>query len=236
MALGHALLFGVLGVLLVWMSRSQPFPEHSKRFGYLLLVFCGIGLIAHQAEREVGTSVEPLLLTVLGGVGVVVGMRHVILTRMDVLIAPASGLMLTVGTVSLLSQEWTAMSGFERYGAFTLCALLVLFDIYLVFRTLLIGKLALAWSQAGLRQLRRGLIHGEAGAIACFEKAWDNDEEHLNAMAYLALAQIHQHLGQESEAGLWQERLSQMGGGEAVDPSWSEEIASALKSARIPSA
>ena len=125
------------------------------------------------------------------------------------------------------------MSPFERSGSFILCSLLVLFDIYLVFRTLLIGKLALAWSQAGLRQLRRGLIEGESGAIACFEKAWDEDQEHLNAMAYMALGQIHEHMGRLEEAHHWNERLSQMGGSDAVDPSWPEEIGSALRSARI---
>jgi len=235
MVLGHSLLMGVLGALLVWMSRSQPFPEHAKRFGVLLLILCGIGLIAYRAEREVGASIEPLVLSLLGGLGVVIGMRHVILTRMDVLIAPVSGLMLTVGVASLLAAEWTVMSTFERSGSFVLCALLVLFDIYLVFRTLLIGKLALAWSQAGLRQLRRGLIEGDGGAIDCFEKAWDEDQEHLNAMAYVALGQIHEHLGRHEEADHWNERLARLGGSDAVDPSWPAEIASALKGARIQS-
>ena len=233
MALGHALLFGALGILLILMSSNQPFPEHSKQFGILLVILCVGGLTAHQAERNVGSTVEPLLLSFIGGLGIVVGMRHVIHTRMDVLIAPTSGLMLTVGTISLLAQEWSTMSSFERYGSFTLCALLVLFDIYLVFRTLLIGKLAKAWSQAGLRQLRRGLVHGDSGAIACFEKAWDSDEEHLSAMAYLALARIHEHLGQHAESSRWLEQLSRMGGPDVIDAAWSKEIDAALNDARI---
>ena len=102
---------------------------------------------------------------------------------MDVLIAPSSGFLLVIGTISLFSNEWPTLTSFEQISAFILISLIIFLNIYLIFRTLLIGKLPMAWSQSGLRQLRRGIIFGERGAISCFEKAWDVDEEHLNAMA-----------------------------------------------------
>ncbi len=218
----------VLGLILIWMSKNQPFPEHSQKFGFLLIVLGSLGFIAEQAEREVGPTVEPLILTILGGLGVVIGLIHAIRTRMDVLIAPFSGFLLVVGTISLFSNEWSSLSNFEQISAFVLISLIILLNIYLVFRTLLIGKLPLAWSQSGLRQLRRGVIFGDRGAISCFEKAWDVDEEHLNAMAYSALSLIHQHFENEEEYKKWNHRLLELGGFESVDETWISAVKDGL--------
>jgi|TARA_B100001540_G_scaffold311231_1_gene330344 hypothetical protein len=218
----------VLGLILIWMSKNQPFPEHSQKFGFLLIVLGSLGFIAEQAEREVGPTVEPLILTILGGLGVVIGLIHAIRTRMDVLIAPFSGFLLVVGTISLFSNEWSSLSNFEQISAFVLISLIILLNIYLVFRTLLIGKLPLAWSQSGLRQLRRGVIFGDRGAISCFEKAWDVDEEHLNAMAYSALSLIHQHFENEEEYKKWNHRLLELGGFESVDDTWISAVKDGL--------
>jgi len=218
----------VLGLILIWMSRSQPFPEHSQNFGLLLSILGALGFLAHQAERDVGPTIEPLIITLLGGIGVIVGLIHVVRTRMDVLIAPSSGLLLTVGAISLFAKEWQNLTNFEQISSFVLISILILLNIYLVFRTLLIGKLPLAWSQSGLRQLRRGVIFGERGAISCFEKAWDVDEEHLNAMAYSALYLIHSHFGNEKDTEIWNQRLIELGGKESVDNAWIIEIEEAL--------
>ncbi len=147
---------------------------------------------------------------------------------MDVLIAPFSGFLLVVGTISLFSNEWSSLSNFEQISAFVLISLIILLNIYLVFRTLLIGKLPLAWSQSGLRQLRRGVIFGDRGAISCFEKAWDVDEEHLNAMAYSALSLIHQHFENEEEYKKWNHRLLELGGFESVDETWISAVKDGL--------
>ena len=224
----HVGITAVLGIILILMSKNQPFPEHSQKFGILLLILGGFGFIAEQAERDVGPSIEPLIMTLLGGIGVVVGLIHAIRTRMDVLIAPSSGVLLSIGVISLFSNEWNELSHFEQISAFILIAIIVLLNIYLIFRTLLIGKLPLAWSQSGLRQLKRGIIFGERGAISCFEKAWDIDEEHLNAMAYSALSLIHNHFGNDEEYQKWEQRLLQLGGKESIDKAWIKEIENAL--------
>ena len=224
----HVGITTVLGIILIWMSKNQPFPEYSQKFGILLLILGSFGFIAEQAERDVGPTIEPLLMMLLGGIGVVVGLIHVIRTRMDVLIAPSSGVLLVIGVISLFSNEWNELSRFEQISAFVLIAIIVLLNIYLIFRTLLIGKLPLAWSQSGLRQLKRGIIFGERGAISCFEKAWDLDEEHLNAMAYSALSLIHNHFGNDEEYQKWEQRLLQLGGKESIDKAWITEIENAL--------
>ncbi len=114
MTLLYSVLTLTLGITLVWMSRNQPFPEYSQNFGFLLTIIGGLGFLAHQAEREVGQTIEPLIITLLGGVGVVVGLIHVVRTRMDVLIAPSSGLLLSVGAISLFANEWDKITYFEQ--------------------------------------------------------------------------------------------------------------------------
>ena len=144
MTLLHAGIATILGSILIWMSKNQPFPEHSQKFGILLVVLGGLGFIAEQAEREVGPTIEPLIMTILGGVGVVIGLIHAVRTRMDVLIAPSSGVLLVVGIISLFSNEWDTLSSFEQISAFCLISVVIFLNIYLIFRTLLIGKLPLA--------------------------------------------------------------------------------------------
>ena len=100
---------------------------------------------------------------------------------------------------------------------------------WLVFRGLLIGRLPLAWSQAGMVALQRGNISGLDGAISCFEKGWDADEEHLNPMAYLALHRIHLFIGDEAVASEWYDSLLDAGGEEAVAIEWIEAIHTALE-------
>jgi hypothetical protein len=78
--------------------------------------------------------------------------------------------------------------------------------------------------------LQRGNISGLDGAISCFEKGWDADEEHLNPMAYLALHRIHLFIGDKATASEWQDSLLDAGGEEAVAIEWVEAIHSALES------
>ena len=99
---------------------------------------------------------------------------------------------------------------------------------WLVFRGLLIGRLPLAWSQAGMVALQRGQIGGENGAIACFEKGWDAEEEHLNPMAYLALHRIHLFIQDEETANEWLESLLSVGGEDGVAVEWIAAIHAAL--------
>ena len=74
----------------------------------------------------------------------------------------------------------------------------------------------------------QGRLTGPQGAISCFERGWDADEEHLNPMAYLALHRIHPFLGNKSEASEWEELLLREGGERAVARPYVEAIHDAL--------
>ena len=71
----------------------------------------------------------------------------------------------------------------ERWAGFLLLVLLGEGQTWMVFRGLLIGRLPLAWSQAGMVALQR---RRSAAERSCFENGWDADEEHLNPMACVA--------------------------------------------------
>ena len=229
MGMEHAALACVLGLILMGMSRNQPFPEVSRRFGIILLMLGLLGLLSESAPRPTSDRVWMIIYTGLGGLGVVIGMRHMTYTRMDVLIAPASGFLLCIGVIGLLWNEWGVLSEFEQIAAFLLASFLCMAEVYLVFRGLLIGKLPQSWSQAGLRNLQRGILDGPNGAISCFEKAWDVEKEHLNPMAYLALQRIFYARGDSVNADEWALKLAENGGKNAVDEAWIKAVDDSLK-------
>ena len=76
--------------------------------------------------------------------------------------------------------------------------------------------------------LQRCQLHGPHGAISCFERGWDADEEHLNPMAYVALHRIHVFLEQPKVARRWLEAFEDAGGEAAVAPEWIGAIHTAL--------
>ena len=84
-----------------------------------------------------------------------------------------------------------------------------------------------------MRQLNRGLIDGESGAVACFEKAWDPLDESLDAMSHAALIKIHRHMNRENDAEHHQHRLDTLGGWDVVDEAWGKIIDDHLD--RVPS-
>ena len=125
-------------------------------------------------------------------------------------------------------QTWPSLNTLEQWSGFLLLVLLAGGQTWLVFRGLLIGRLPLSWSQAGMVALERGRLHGSHGAVSCFEKGWDADEEHLNPMAYVALQRIHAFLGDQEQATSWQEAFEDAGGEAAVAPEWIEAVEEAL--------
>ena len=220
--LAWTILFASIGGALLYYSRDQPYPEISGLQGRLWLLCAGLLLIGEQAPtqaadlREVGAVVA----CGFGGLGVLSGVRHMAVTRRDVVVAPLSGVLLCFGSISILSSGWQQFSNSEQLGAFVLVTLLVLGEIYLFFRGMIIGTTGRMWSTAGLRQLERGLLHGPRGAINCFERSWDSDNEYLDAMSHAALVRIHAHQGEAEEEAAHSERLAQLGGEEAVDSTW----------------
>ena len=155
-----------------------------------------------------------------------------LVTREEVIVAPFAGILFSVSATAIMADQWESLSSFEEYAAFATIVVIGGCQTWLVFRGLLIGRLPLAWSKAGLVALERGQVSGPHGALECFEKSWDLEEEHLNPMAWLALERIHTFLGNDAEASHWGKRLAESGGEEAVAKEWIEAIETALSRLR----
>jgi len=219
----------VLGICLILMSPRQPFPRPAKKFGIFLLIVSVTGLIGETAPRPMEIQVHLIIMTLIGGAALVKGIDNMVNTRREVLVAPFAGLMFTVGCAGLFAINWKDLSTFEQWAAFVSLLILGAGQTWLVFRGLLIGRLPLAWSQAGFVELLRGRLHGPHGAIECFEKAWDLEEEHLNPMSQVALERIHRFLGEQDTADAYLERFQVSGGEETVSVEWITAIEDALK-------
>ncbi len=124
---------------------------------------------------------------------------------------------------------WPGLNQLEQWAGFLALVVLGGGQTWMVFRGLLIGRLPLAWSQAGMVALQRGQLEGPQGAITCFEKGWDADEEHLNPMAYIALASIHRFNGNATEADKWQDSFEDAGGQPSVASEWILALNEALR-------
>ena len=221
-------LFAGLGLTVFYYSRHQPFPEISSRFALVLLVTGAILWLSTTAPRETGESVPAVVATVIGGAAVVIGVVQMSILRNDVIVAPFGGVLLCMGAISLMVDRWPGMEQTEQIGSFAIASLLVVLEIYLAFRGLVVGVQGISWSKSGLRQVRRGLIHGPKGAISHFERSWDMEDPWINAMSHAALALIHRHSGDVEAEREHVVELEKAGGWESVDQSWIEAIKEAL--------
>ncbi len=222
-----ALEFAVAFVLIA-MSKGQPFPGPSKRYGYLLLMISLLLLIGESGPTPTAIHVHLFFLLTYGAIGLVRGVHNMLNSRDEVIVAPFAGVLFSVAATALMAEQWESLSVFEEYAAFATIVVIGGCQTWLVFRGLLIGRLPLAWSKAGLVALERGQIIGEHGALDCFEKAWDLEEEHLNPMAWVALERIEKFLGNTAQSQHWSKRLAESGGDEAVAKEWIEAIDSAI--------
>ena len=225
---------GGSAAVLLWMSRAQPFPEIGARWAWWMLAFAGLLAISVTSPREMNPSLPPMLAVGFGGLGTVVGVHHASVRRTDDIVAPFASLWLAVGTISLLGSSWAEFNRSEQLFGFGLATLVVLLTVFLLWKGLIIGVQGITWSQAALRQLERGLIDGERGAIAMFEKSWNVDESWLDAMSHAALVRIHERRGEVKAAAKHADLLSRLGGEEAVDPAWISRVDSCLRGLRAP--
>ncbi len=217
-----------IALTLIFMSSRQPFPGPSKRYGSVLLIIALLLLIGETGPRPTSVEVHLYVLLAYGSVGLVRGVHNMLVTREEVIVAPFAGILFSVSATAIMADQWESLTVFEEYAAFATIVVIGGCQTWLVFRGLLIGRLPLAWSKAGLVALERGQVSGPHGALECFEKSWDLEEEHLNPMAWLALQRIHAFIGNDVEASHWAKRLAESGGEEAVAKEWAEAIESAL--------
>ena len=219
-----------IALTLILMSARQPFPGPSKRYGSVLLIIALLLLIGETGPRPTSVEVHLYVLLVYGSLGLVRGVHNMLVTREEVIVAPFAGVLFSVSSTAIMADQWESLTVFEEYAAFATIVLIGGCQTWLVFRGLLIGRLPLAWSKAGLVALERGQVSGPHGALECFEKSWDLEEEHLNPMAWLALERIHRFLENDVEASHWAKRLAESGGEAAVAEEWIGAIESALGS------
>lgn len=218
------IVLATISISLIAGSRHQPFPEISGRFGWVLLSLTGLLALGETAPRPMSLTLLLVVTLGLGSYGVLVGVHHMVRTRRDVFIAPMSGFVFCTGAGGLMVLTWPALNTLEQWAGFLMLVGLGGGQTWMVFRGLLIGRLPLAWSQAGMVALQRRQLHGPHGAVACFERGWDADEEHLNPMAYVALHRIHVYLGNDAEAKRWLEAFEDAGGVPSVAPEWISAI------------
>lgn len=218
-------LFGAMGVTVFWYSRKQPFPEISSRFALFLLLISVILWLGNTAPRGGGNDLFPAYLaSITGGSAVIYGVIKMSVTKDDVVVAPFGGILFCVGSITLLSERWSGADQLEQIGSFILASILVSLELYLIFRGLIIGVQGISWSKSGLRQISRGLIHGNNGAISHFEKSWDMEEQWINAMSHAALALIYEKENNEKSRMEHVLQLEKIGGWGAVDEAWTETI------------
>lgn len=221
-----------IALTLILMSNRQPFPGPSKRYGSVLLIIALLLLIGETGPRPTSVEVHLYVLLAYGSLGLVRGVHNMLVTREEVIVAPFAGILFSVSATAIMADQWESLTSFEEYAAFATIVVIGGCQTWLVFRGLLIGRLPLAWSKAGLVALERGQVSGPHGALECFEKSWDLEEEHLNPMAWLAIERIHTFIGNDAEASHWGRRLAESGGEEAVAKEWIEAIESALSRLR----
>jgi len=217
-----------IALTLILMSNRQPFPGPSKRYGSVLLIIALLLLIGETGPRPTSVEVHLYVLLAYGSLGLIRGVHNMLVTREEVIVAPFAGILFSVSATAIMADQWESLTSFEEYAAFATIVVIGGCQTWLVFRGLLIGRLPLAWSKAGLVALERGQVSGPHGALECFEKSWDLEEEHLNPMAWLAIERIHTFIGNDAEASHWGRRLAESGGEEAVAKEWIEAIESAL--------
>jgi hypothetical protein len=156
-----------------------------------------------------------------------------VITKQDVILAPFGGIFLCVGAIDLFTVDWVDSTMNEQIFSFIIASVIVILEIYLAFRGLVVGVPGISWSKSGLRQIKRGLIYGENGAIEHFKKSWDMNDPWLNTMSHAALLLIYEKIGDEKKSAEHLLELEKEGGWEALDESWTEVIKNSLNEISI---
>ena len=81
----------VIATILIMGSKSQPFPNPSKRLGSILLLVATLFLIGQSAPRPASVNGHMAFLSIIGAFGLVFGVHHMLNTRRELIVAPSSG-------------------------------------------------------------------------------------------------------------------------------------------------
>ena len=192
-----------------------------------MLTFAGILAMSTNSPRLTTEETPIVIAGGMGALGVVLGAIHD-RRNQDVVLAPFAGMWFVAATIAILTQGWDGYSTTEQWFGFLVATTVILLELFLFWKGLVIGVQGRSWSQAALRQLDRGLIDGERGAISMFEKSWSVDESWLDAMSHSALIRIHEFKGNTEAAEKHRHLLERLGGEDGIEDAWLEKIDACL--------
>ena len=192
-----------------------------------MLTFAGVLAMSTNSPRLTTEETPIVIAGGMGALGVVLGAIHD-RRNQDVVLAPFAGMWFVAATIAILTQGWDGYSITEQWFGFFVATTVILLELFLFWKGLVIGVQGRSWSQAALRQLDRGLIDGERGAISMFEKSWSVDESWLDAMSHSALIRIHEFKGNTEAAEKHRHLLERLGGEDGIEDAWLEKIDACL--------
>ena len=192
-----------------------------------MLTFAGVLAMSTNSPRLTTEETPIVIAGGMGALGVVLGAIHD-RRNQDVVLAPFAGMWFVAATIAILTQGWDGYSTTEQWFGFFVATTVILLELFLFWKGLVIGVQGRSWSQAALRQLDRGLIDGERGAISMFEKSWSVDESWLDAMSHSALIRIHEFKGNTGAAEKHRNLLERLGGEDGIEDAWLEKIDACL--------
>ena len=192
-----------------------------------MLTFAGVLAMSTNSPRLTTEETPIVIAGGMGALGVVLGAIHD-RRNQDVILAPFAGMWFVAATIAILTQGWDGYSTTEQWFGFFVATTVILLELFLFWKGLVIGVQGRSWSQAALRQLDRGLIDGERGAISMFEKSWSVDESWLDAMSHSALIRIHEFKGNTEAAEKHRHLLERLGGEDGIEDAWLEKIDACL--------
>ena len=107
-----------VAIILISMSGRQPFPGPSKRYGVVLLIAASLFLIGETSPRETEVQVHLFFLLVFGSVGLIRGVKNMLVTREEVIVAPFAGILFSISATAMMAEQWDTLTQFEEYAAF----------------------------------------------------------------------------------------------------------------------
>ena len=110
----------LIGIALVYNSKNQPFPAKCS-FWLACYPLDISGPYRPSSSQTDDGFAHFVMLSGVGGFGLVAGVYQLAQTQRDVLVAPYAGLMFCVGVVGLMVQTWEDLSTLEQWAAFDNC-------------------------------------------------------------------------------------------------------------------
>ena len=120
-----------IGGVILYYSKFQPFPEIGGRYSFLIIFLGIIYAIAGTAPRETIEEFPALVSVFIGSFGVIFGVRHMVITKQDVILAPFAGILLCIGTIDLFTVDWVNSTMNEQIMSFIIASIILFYRKHL---------------------------------------------------------------------------------------------------------